>query len=694
MKRFSHLMVYSTIFLICLCFLVVSTPWYEPGTVRITGQAEKIPSSFDIKWDSGYGLNNYELKRVSLGIKPKNNETKHLVKIRFLDKKNSASQSTQVICEKIVIDGRVLPFKNFLEKTKATFRDDTVILNKKFPELVLKTDAFHSISIVLLSNTQSGRVSIEINEDSFERDLYVANVEAKSKRYDFWVVDEANNFTITMDLPRYHVKRYYLLQNGNTDNINILNVIANSQGKQKKLLQKEVSNFRVVELTSASDIQARYLFPSIFFQQILYSLLLTWIFSAVYRCYCGCSGIKGIFTGKKMQFWVFLTGAVACYSFWMIAFWPGVMSVDSLKIWRAAQLSEVYLNDHPILNVFLYTFLHHLWNSPAVVAVFHVLMASTLTAWVFYRLSSYKVSLIFLVPFYLMAILSIPVGLYNTVLWKDIPFALLIVFWAFMMVDLYEGKKTRHIQWDTEKSLALIFLLLALGLIRHNGLIYLVFVPFLFVITGIIRPGKRIWVMTGVAVAVGVMVIIISGLGGVSFFGFIFEQGQYYLKNLYQNGLMTILHRFENNYWGVLDITQTASKWDLFHFYLNDRYSYWFLQHAGWNDVYSYLPKPAGFVAKLQELALAIYWISYESPWVYIFWNPVWALFLYVFCVVGFRWLPRSALFSSVILIQVLTLSVLLNVLNWRYYYFACLASYFIIPVMFLDIYKWGSKKA
>ena len=693
MKQRGRLIAYSLMFLICLCFLVVSSPWYEPGTVQIRGQVENLPSSFDIKWDSGSGLNNYELKRVSLGVRSENNETKHLIRLRFLDKKNNASQSNQVVCEKIVIDGDVLPLRKILKKENASFKNDMLILNERFPELVLKVDAFQSISIVLLSNAQSGRVAIEVNEETFEDDLYVANVEAKNKRYDFWVVDEGNNFTVTLDLPRYHVKRYYLLHNENTGNINILNVFANSQGKQKKLLQEEVKNFRIVELTSASDIQTRFLFPDIFFQQVIYSLLLTWIFSALSRCYLGCDGMKGIFVGKRAKFWFFLVGAVVCYSFWMIAFWPGVMSVDSLKIWRAAQLSEVYLNDHPVLNVFLYAFLCNLWNSSAVVVGFQVLMASLLTAWIFYRLSSFGISLMLLLPFYLMAILSIPIGLYNTVLWKDIPFALLVVFWSFMMVELYVSKKLGKIKWDIEKSLALFFLLLALGMIRHNGLIYLVFIPLLLIVSGIIKIKKRFWIMTGVAFAAGVMVVVVSGLKGISFSGFLFEQVQYYLKNLYQNGFTTILHRFDNNYLGVLDINQTASKWDLFHFYLNDRYSYWFLQHAGWNDVYSYLARPAGVVQKLQEIALVIYWASYKVPFIYVTWNPVWSLFLYIICVVGFRWLPRSALFSSVILIQVLTLAVLLNVLNWRYYYFACLASYFIIPVMFLDIYRWSSKK-
>ena len=319
-------------------------------------------------------------------------------------------------------------------------------------------------------------------------------------------------------------------------------------------------------------------------------------------------------------------------------------------------------------------------------------MTSVLTAWIFYRIFQSGVAIRLLVPFYLVTVLSVSVGLYNTVLWKDIPFALLVVFWAFFTAELYEKKRAGRLCWTVEKSLALILLLVALGLVRHNGLIYLLFVPIVFVVAGIVRPGRKVvFFAAGTTLAGAAVFLFIWSRGGFHS-GFLIHQGQLYLSNLFDSGADTVLTRFWHNYWGVLDINQTASKWDLFHFYLNDRYSYRFLQHAGWNDVYGYLTKPAGIWKSLRELAMTVYWASYKTPLVYFVWNQVWTLFLYIFCILGFKWLPRSALFSSIILVQVVALSVLLNVLNWRYYYFCSLASYFIIPVLFLDIHRLRSK--
>ena len=49
-----------------------------------------------------------------------------------------------------------------------------------------------------------------------------------------------------------------------------------------------------------------------------------------------------------------------------------------------------------------------------------------------------------ILPFYFLFITSIPIGLYTITLWKDIPFALLVVFWAFWFVKLvFEEERGR-----------------------------------------------------------------------------------------------------------------------------------------------------------------------------------------------------------------------------------------------------------
>ena len=66
--------------------------------------------------------------------------------------------------------------------------------------------------------------------------------------------------------------------------------------------------------------------------------------------------------------------------------------------------------------------------------------------------------------------------------------------------------------------------------------------------------------------------------------------------------------------------------------------------------------------------------------------GAAWALALLPMSIVLCRWLPMCSIFSSVILVQIFTLVTVLNIMNWRYYYFACLAGCFIILVIYFDV--------
>ena len=87
---------------------------------------------------------------------------------------------------------------------------------------------------------------------------------------------------------------------------------------------------------------------------------------------------------------------------------------------------------------------------------------------------------------------------------------------------------------------------------------------------------------------------------------------------------------------------------------------------------------------------MQLYWKTYEIPWVYLTWNPVYILVLLPLSVLFFKKVPFTAIFSAIILIQVLAL-VLINVFNWRYYYFVCVAGFFWGPVLLLDLKRKGN---
>jgi hypothetical protein len=80
--------------------------------------------------------------------------------------------------------------------------------------------------------------------------------------------------------------------------------------------------------------------------------------------------------------------------------------------------------------------------------------------------------------------------------------------------------------------------------------------------------------------------------------------------------------------------------------------------------------------------------MSLDYPWIYFSWNPFWLLYLFPLTILLYRRLPLSAIFSVIILSQVVALLLFVGTVNWRYYYFVLLGGYFLLPVILLDVHR------
>jgi hypothetical protein len=286
----------------------------------------------------------------------------------------------------------------------------------------------------------------------------------------------------------------------------------------------------------------------------------------------------------------------------------------------------------------------------------------------------------------------VPIGLYNILLWKDIPFALLIVFWAFLLCEFYQKKKENQFFLTKEQVFALFLSLIALAFTRHNGLIYLAVIPINLVLLRLI-PTRIVLgaLLVGAGIAGGTL-LFLNNDTLITQGNYFFSQGANFFSNFLHKPPAAIAVKAWQNYWGIFNINQKDSSWDLFHFFLHDRFSYSFLVHAGWSDIYRYLIEQP-ILPVVTDLAMRLYRQSHAVPFVYLSWNSVYFLVLYPLSIVFFRMLPLTAIFSSFILVQVLILLVVIDLMNWRYYYFAFLGGYMLIPLIMLDLHKRSEKK-
>lgn len=666
------------VFAAVLTYFVLGTGWYVPARLVISGTVPEMRGKINVSWDSGAGWNSYENERFAINTRPKPGQgADHTVTIRATGEKYPGSLSADVVCTRVQVDGQPIdPVRWSANGGERVGRG--IRLTGPESAIELSVPAREHIRIELATNTRSGRAAVTVNGQTRVHELYQTNIEARTVGLDYWVVQSDGAFTVFLDLPRYAIDRLKIDAERGPP-VYLRSVAVRSERGNRQLLPASGDALKSIQFHHVNRGLKRYFLPMQFGWQVVFAALGTWLLSALYSLGVRCGGFRALLLAEKRYiFWLFFTGAATVYALWLTAFWPGVLSVDSLKVWRAARLPDVVIANHPQAYVLFYRFLFHIWGHVAVVPVGHIVLMAVFIAHVFFRLYRQGVPRAVLLPFYMLVVFSVPVGLYNTVLWKDIPFALLVVFWAYSLADFRLRRRKGELRFSLQQAIAFFLLYLAVGFIRPNGMVYLAAIPFFLIWVGVVPMKTAAVALAVIVVSAASMFWMLRSKISIHQAGYLVEKSVQMLKPVLDRSLTKELKRTATAYWGIFNINQTRTKWDKWHYYLGDRQAYWFLKLTGWRDAYPYLPDDRPVWPKLKETALKIYWKTYARPWVYGTWNPVFALALLPLAMVLIRWFPLSAIFSAFVLIQVVALLGIVNTMNWRYYYFAYLSVFFL----------------
>lgn len=674
------------LFLFFLLFFFFHTGWYEPARLIIEGQVSDPDTEILVQWDSGAGFNGYESEPFSFLPPPSREGQLRTLILRNTGEKNPASKGKRLILTEIRVDGQGLhiPAKS-LDKVRKK-KGIGWILPDTGAQISLKVPAKKHLLLTLKSDIQAGVAKIVLDNHVFKHDLYRSNWAILAAKINYWLLDQDGGFEVYMDMPRYPVKQLQIAPLGGKSSMTVSSVRLQTGANSRELLSSQPEKNNLIIVEEPTRFQKKLFHPFQCVLQIIFALLATWIVWNVVMLVRRSNGIKGLlFQEKRYIFWLFLLGSSGVFGLWLLAFWPGVLSVDSLNVWRSAWLPDVLINDHPAINVFFYMFLLHFWNNPAVVPLVQICLLSLLLAGVLFYCFRQGVSLPWLLFCWACVVLSVPVGLYNVTLWKDVPFALLVVFWAIALVYFYLKKKKGSIHLTKQQGSALFFLFLALIFVRHNGALYLFALPVLLFVFGIIKVNRAL-LATGCAIVLSLFLLLIFPPKSLKGSSYLADLSKMYLQQLQEEPLGERVKTTIINYPYILDIKENKKQSDFWHFYLGDRYAYSFLKDADWNDTFRYLPKDDLPFPRLKKAALALYWKSLDYPWVYFSWNPFYLPLLFVLSIIAYRWFPLSAVYSSVILVQILALLFYVETLNWRYYFFALVGGLFLLPVLLLDV--------
>jgi hypothetical protein len=162
--------------------------------------------------------------------------------------------------------------------------------------------------------------------------------------------------------------------------------------------------------------------------------------------------------------------ALPCIVIWavyLVAFWPGLMSPDSIAQWDQV-LQTSFSNNYPAFHTLTNWLVTRIWLSPAAIATTQIICLSSVFSLTIHELGLWGIGTRIRALITAVFCLSPVNGMMVISLWKDIPYtcAMLGLFIVVLRIVRTEGR------WlQTAPGMVTLWLVLLLvSLFRHNGL--------------------------------------------------------------------------------------------------------------------------------------------------------------------------------------------------------------------------------
>ena len=168
------------------------------------------------------------------------------------------------------------------------------------------------------------------------------------------------------------------------------------------------------------------------------------------------------------------------WGFTLLVFWPGIMSGDSMTLWTQ-NLEGNYSDWQSAFYALVLAGLMKIWYSPAFIAILQILLFSFLVAWGLKALQDEGVSKLVLWAISILFAISPLNNLYANTLWRDIPYALAVLWLTVIELKVYLSRGGWVQGWGWVWLGISAFLI---AILRQNGIpaafILLVLLPFFY----------------------------------------------------------------------------------------------------------------------------------------------------------------------------------------------------------------------
>ncbi|MCX6355926.1 MAG: hypothetical protein NTZ78_13640 [Candidatus Aureabacteria bacterium] len=488
MKRY---IVALVVFSLSLTYFVLAHRAYLPSQLVIDGSFDNEGELF-LSWDSGQGF--HPVERVSIRVIEERTCSKaHLLEIRRAGGGNDGT---------IVIKGlelNSLLFNLFdMQRTGPVRVEQDGSLSLTAPESAVSCRAvFTAVGIEFAAGRQFGtaRVSIDGTERTSvdlsapgdtTKNVVVRCSEDYAKNRKVIPLPPVKIRALRLDSDReFHLNSARILSARGEAVVPVVNAVTSKQAPPSHAVSVVFRDVHPgTELVRPRLIGIQFLL-SLCLACAGYGLMRFW--NRARREGGGCA-LRYIFVQRMHWiFWSMFAFSSGVLVLWLLGQWPGWVTWDSFVCWTESVTLD-FSNYHPYLYCLYLLAIRQLWDSPAAVALVQIGMTAALGSYIFYFCISRgpRWVAIVVIPFFLACVFSIPVGIYTISIWKDIPFALLILFWAFFLFYSSIQKRAGHLLRYAPMSVVWLSLLLVLlCMVRHNGIINIVVIPFLLIIAGL-----------------------------------------------------------------------------------------------------------------------------------------------------------------------------------------------------------------
>ncbi len=204
--------------------------------------------------------------------------------------------------------------------------------------------------------------------------------------------------------------------------------------------------------------------------------------------------------GRK-RFLVYALPCIAVWVFYLLVFYPGLMTSDSITQWK--QMMTFQLDDwHPVFHTLVNWLITRVWFSPAAVALFQILFLSAIFSLSMVLLEEMGVPKRLLFAAAIIFALSPVNGMLTISLWKDIPYSTSLLWLTTIYLKVFHtGGK-----WlNSKRNLGILCsVLISTAMLRHNGLI-----PAALSLLGLALFYKPMWKRTVAVAAITIVAVMI-----------------------------------------------------------------------------------------------------------------------------------------------------------------------------------------